>query len=162
MYFYCCYYTTKWKSWAIWEEPLLFCCNPAITSGIISNAAAYTSNYYINMPTNYLKTWFLISSLRKRQRSTNKCHCRSICLLIGITCLSQSTFIPHARIGIRSEDIKNVFEKSVKGSGIALSSPRLVIPAAIYALWIISHKYLANDFFDFQVTKDYPYIYFWV
>ncbi|XP_050936474.1 uncharacterized protein LOC103501748 isoform X4 [Cucumis melo] len=57
-----------------------------------------------------------------------------------------------SRIGIRSEDIKNVFEKSVKGSGIALSSPRLMIPAAIYALWILSHKFLANDFFDFQIT----------
>ncbi|XP_038895660.1 uncharacterized protein LOC120083843 isoform X2 [Benincasa hispida] len=56
------------------------------------------------------------------------------------------------KIGIRSEDIKNVFEKSLKGSGIALSSPRLVIPAAIYALWILSHKFLANDFFDFQLT----------
>uniref|UniRef100_A0A9I9DXW4 Uncharacterized protein n=1 Tax=Cucumis melo TaxID=3656 RepID=A0A9I9DXW4_CUCME len=55
------------------------------------------------------------------------------------------------KIGIRSEDIKNVFEKSVKGSGIALSSPRLMIPAAIYALWILSHKFLANDFFDFQL-----------
>ncbi|TYK30988.1 NF-kappa-B inhibitor-like protein 2 isoform 2 [Cucumis melo var. makuwa] len=56
------------------------------------------------------------------------------------------------KIGIRSEDIKNVFEKSVKGSGIALSSPRLMIPAAIYALWILSHMFLANDFFDFQLT----------
>ncbi|XP_022142533.1 uncharacterized protein LOC111012623 isoform X2 [Momordica charantia] len=56
------------------------------------------------------------------------------------------------KIGIRSEDINNFFEKSVKGSVIALSSPRLVIPAAIYALWILSHKYLANDFFDFQLT----------
>lgn len=111
------------------------------------------------MLTNYLKTWFLKFSLRKRQKSTNKCHSRwSICLL-GITCLSQSTFIP-ARIGIRSEDIQTVFEKSVKGSGIALSSPRLVIPAAIYALWILSHKFLANDFFDFQVRKDYIYIFY--
>ncbi|XP_022973155.1 uncharacterized protein LOC111471665 [Cucurbita maxima] len=56
------------------------------------------------------------------------------------------------KIGIRSEDIQNVFEKSVRGSSIALSSPRLLIPAAIYAIWILSHKYLANDFFDFQLT----------
>ncbi|KGN64952.1 uncharacterized protein LOC101208386 [Cucumis sativus] len=56
------------------------------------------------------------------------------------------------KIGIRSEDIKNVVEKLVKGSGVALSSPRLMIPAAIYALWILSHKFLANDFFDFQLT----------
>ena len=66
-----------------------------------------------------------------------------------------SSFIPYTRIGIRSEDIKNVVEKLVKGSGVALSSPRLMIPAAIYALWILSHKFLANDFFDFQVTKNY-------
>ena len=84
----------------------------------------------------------------------DKCHSRSICLL-SITCLSQSTFILCARIGIRSEDIQNVFEKSVRGSSMALSSPRLLIPAAIYAIWILSHKYLANDFFDFQVTNDY-------
>ncbi|KAG6763196.1 hypothetical protein POTOM_033734 [Populus tomentosa] len=39
------------------------------------------------------------------------------------------------RIGIRSEDLRDSFERSIKGSGIALSSPRIVIPAAIYGLW---------------------------
>ncbi|EOY33376.1 NF-kappa-B inhibitor-like protein 2 isoform 2 [Theobroma cacao] len=56
------------------------------------------------------------------------------------------------KIGIRSEDLQEFFERSIKGSGIALSSPRLVIPAAVYGLWILSHKFLANDFFDFQLT----------
>ncbi|KAB2028187.1 hypothetical protein ES319_D05G082000v1 [Gossypium barbadense] len=56
------------------------------------------------------------------------------------------------KIGIRSEDLQDFFEKTIKGSGIALSSPRLVIPAAVYGLWIVSHKFLANDFFDFQLV----------
>ncbi|XP_021278841.1 uncharacterized protein LOC110412591 [Herrania umbratica] len=56
------------------------------------------------------------------------------------------------KIGIRSEDLQEFFERSIKGSGIALSSPRLVIPAAVYGLWILSHKVLAYDFFDFQLT----------
>ncbi|XP_062082533.1 uncharacterized protein LOC133788903 [Humulus lupulus] len=56
------------------------------------------------------------------------------------------------KIGIRSDDLKDSFEKSIKGSGIALSSPRLVIPAAIYGLWIFSHQYISNEFFDFQLV----------
>ncbi|KAA3490288.1 Glutamyl-tRNA reductase [Gossypium australe] len=56
------------------------------------------------------------------------------------------------KIGIRSEDLQDFFERTIKGSGIALSSPRLVIPAAVYGLWIVSHKFLANDFFDFQLV----------
>ncbi|KAE8656735.1 hypothetical protein F3Y22_tig00116997pilonHSYRG00254 [Hibiscus syriacus] len=56
------------------------------------------------------------------------------------------------KIGIRSEDLQDFFERTIKGSGIALSSPRLVIPAAVYGLWILSHKFLANDFFDFQIV----------
>ncbi|GAB2274579.1 hypothetical protein Dimus_009347 [Dionaea muscipula] len=54
--------------------------------------------------------------------------------------------------GITSDDIKDVAEKWVKGSGIALSSPRLVIPAAIYGLWALSQRYLGSDFFDFQIA----------
>ncbi|KAG7947512.1 hypothetical protein I3843_14G098500 [Carya illinoinensis] len=56
------------------------------------------------------------------------------------------------KIGIRSEDLQDLIEKSFKGSGIALSSPRLVIPAAIYGLWLLSHRYFGNDFFDFQLV----------
>ncbi|GAB4824650.1 hypothetical protein Ancab_007522 [Ancistrocladus abbreviatus] len=56
------------------------------------------------------------------------------------------------KIGIRSEDLKDTMEISVKGSSIALSSPRLVIPAAIYGLWVLSRQHLANDFFDFQIV----------
>lgn len=54
------------------------------------------------------------------------------------------------RIGIRSEDLQDTLEKTLKGSGIALSSPRLVIPAAIYGLWELS-QHFTHDIFDFQV-----------
>ncbi|KAG6481256.1 hypothetical protein ZIOFF_057852 [Zingiber officinale] len=57
------------------------------------------------------------------------------------------------KIGIRSEDIKNVFEKTIGGIAISLSSPRLVIPAAIYGLWVLS-QHFANDYFDFQVLLE--------
>ncbi|GAY68498.1 hypothetical protein CUMW_264590 [Citrus unshiu] len=56
------------------------------------------------------------------------------------------------RIGIRSEDLKYFLERSFKGSSLALSSPRLVIPATIYGLWVLSHRYFANAFFDFQIV----------
>ncbi|XP_058079264.1 uncharacterized protein LOC131227495 [Magnolia sinica] len=53
------------------------------------------------------------------------------------------------KIGIRSEDLRNAFEKTVNGSIVALSSPRLVIPAAIYGFWGLSHNFTA---FDFQLV----------
>ncbi|XP_034892962.1 uncharacterized protein [Populus alba] len=56
------------------------------------------------------------------------------------------------KIGIRSEDLRDSFERSIKGSGIALSSPRIVIPAAIYGLWVLSHQYFPNDFFEIQIV----------
>ncbi|CAA7061098.1 unnamed protein product [Microthlaspi erraticum] len=56
------------------------------------------------------------------------------------------------KIGIRSEDLEDFVERTIRGSGMALSSPRLVIPAAIYAFWVLSHKYLQNDLFDFQIV----------
>ncbi|XP_042483504.1 uncharacterized protein LOC122063878 [Macadamia integrifolia] len=55
------------------------------------------------------------------------------------------------KIGIRSEDLKNLLERSIKGSTIALSSPRLVIPAAIYGIWGLS-QHFSNDLFDFQLV----------
>ncbi|XP_049380433.1 uncharacterized protein LOC125845059 isoform X1 [Solanum stenotomum] len=55
------------------------------------------------------------------------------------------------KIGIRSEDLQDFFERSVKGSSIALSSPRLVIPAAIYGLWELS-QHFTHDLFDFQLV----------
>ena len=61
-------------------------------------------------------------------------------------------YCPNLRIGIRSEDLEDFVKRTIRGSGMALSSPRLVIPAAIYALWILSHKYFQNDLFDFQVA----------
>ncbi|TKY67045.1 hypothetical protein E2542_SST09936 [Spatholobus suberectus] len=56
------------------------------------------------------------------------------------------------KIGIRSEDLSDLLERSIKGSSISLSSPRLVIPAAIFGLWVLFHKYFTNDFFDFQIV----------
>ncbi|CAI0544137.1 unnamed protein product [Linum tenue] len=56
------------------------------------------------------------------------------------------------KIGIRSEDLTDSFEKTIRGSGIALSSPRLVIPAAVYGLWVLCHHYIAIDLFDFQIV----------
>ncbi|KAH6755333.1 NF-kappa-B inhibitor-like protein [Perilla frutescens var. hirtella] len=55
------------------------------------------------------------------------------------------------KIGIRSEDLQDALEKTLKGSGIALSSPRLVIPAAIYGLWQLS-QHFTHDIFDFQLV----------
>lgn len=55
------------------------------------------------------------------------------------------------KIGIRSQDLRDTFERLVQGSGIALSSPRLVIPAAIYGCWGLSHNF-ASDLFDFQLV----------
>ncbi|KAI9089953.1 hypothetical protein K1719_028923 [Acacia pycnantha] len=56
------------------------------------------------------------------------------------------------KIGIRSEDLQDLLERSIKGIGISLSSPRLVIPVAIFGLWVLSHQYIADDFFDFQIV----------
>ncbi|WCJ41869.1 hypothetical protein M5689_022709 [Euphorbia peplus] len=56
------------------------------------------------------------------------------------------------KIGIRSEDLTDSILKTIKGSGMALSSPRLVIPAVIYGLWALSHHYFTNDFLDFQIV----------
>ncbi|XP_073153256.1 uncharacterized protein [Henckelia pumila] len=54
------------------------------------------------------------------------------------------------RIGIRSEDLLDAIEKSVKGASIALSSPRLVFPAVIYGLWELS-QHFSHNVFDFQL-----------
>ncbi|KAI3725550.1 hypothetical protein L1987_65340 [Smallanthus sonchifolius] len=51
------------------------------------------------------------------------------------------------KIGIRSDDLEDTFERVVKGCSMALSSPRLVIPAAIYGLWGLS-QHFANDYFQ--------------
>lgn len=56
------------------------------------------------------------------------------------------------KIGIRSEDLEDFLERLIKGSSISLSSPRLVIPAAIYGIWVLFHKYFSNEFFDFQIV----------
>ncbi|XP_073063204.1 uncharacterized protein [Primulina eburnea] len=55
------------------------------------------------------------------------------------------------RIGISSEDLQDAFEKSVKGASIALSSPRLGVPAAIYGLWEFS-QHFSHNVLDFQLV----------
>lgn len=55
------------------------------------------------------------------------------------------------KIGIRSDDLKIFSEKTVWGIAVALSSPRLVIPAAIYGLWGLSHHFFENSL-DFQLV----------
>ncbi|KAL3850278.1 hypothetical protein ACJIZ3_012160 [Penstemon smallii] len=55
------------------------------------------------------------------------------------------------KIGIRSEDLQDLVEKIVKGSSVALSSPRLIFPAAIYGLWELSQQF-GHGVFDFQLT----------
>ncbi|KAK2988371.1 hypothetical protein RJ640_007306 [Escallonia rubra] len=55
------------------------------------------------------------------------------------------------KIGIRSQDLEDSFEKLVKGSGIALSSSRLMIPVAIYGLWELS-QHFSHGFFEFQLV----------
>lgn len=89
---------------------------------------------------------------------------------VGLSCLYLQLLCQHAdnisrdsipqifrqkktkKIGIRSEDLRDTLEKWVKGSGIALSSPRLVIPATIYGLWVLFHKNFTSDLFDFQIV----------
>ncbi|XP_068663407.1 uncharacterized protein [Aristolochia californica] len=78
-------------------------------------------------------------------------------LYYHVDCISKEDIPPiflqkkSKKIGIRSEDLKNFLEKTVRGSALALSSPRLVIPAAIYGLWGLSHHFY-SDFFDFQLV----------
>ncbi|XP_066380929.1 uncharacterized protein [Miscanthus floridulus] len=54
------------------------------------------------------------------------------------------------KIGITSEDLKNTIEKTLGGAGVALSSPRLVIPAVIFGLSALSDHF-QNSFFSFEV-----------
>lgn len=57
-------------------------------------------------------------------------------------------------IGIRSSDVQESLEKTIRGCGISLSSPRLVIPAALYSLWAISTHFTgaSSDSFHLEVT----------
>ncbi|KAI4304750.1 hypothetical protein MLD38_040223 [Melastoma candidum] len=53
------------------------------------------------------------------------------------------------KIGIRSKDLSDALERCTKGSGIALL---IVIPAAIFGLWVFSDWFLANDTFHFELV----------
>jgi predicted sugar kinase len=66
------------------------------------------------------------------------------------------TIYANARIGITSEDLKNTIEKTLGGAGLALSSPRLIIPAVIYGLSALSHHF-QNSFFSFEVRTPLRY-----
>jgi hypothetical protein len=57
-------------------------------------------------------------------------------------------------IGIRSSDVQQVLEKTIRGCGISLSSPRLIVPAALYALWAFSTRFTgtSTDSFHLEVT----------
>uniref|UniRef100_A0A0D9VTG8 Uncharacterized protein n=1 Tax=Leersia perrieri TaxID=77586 RepID=A0A0D9VTG8_9ORYZ len=54
-------------------------------------------------------------------------------------------------IGIRSEDLKNTIEKTLGGISVALSSPRLVIPAIIFGLSSLSDHF-QNSFLNFELV----------
>jgi hypothetical protein len=56
----------------------------------------------------------------------------------------------NARIGIRSEDLKNTVDKTLGGSIFVLSSPRLIIPAVIFGLSTFS-SHFHNSIFNFEV-----------
>ncbi|KAI5079498.1 hypothetical protein GOP47_0004977 [Adiantum capillus-veneris] len=55
------------------------------------------------------------------------------------------------KIGVRSSDLQDAFEKTFFGSSFALSSPRLVIPVALYGLWTLEHQ-LGQLQLDLQIT----------
>ncbi|CAK9225005.1 unnamed protein product [Sphagnum troendelagicum] len=55
------------------------------------------------------------------------------------------------KIGIRSGDVKDSLEKTFYGIGMALSSPRLSIPAGLYTLWAFSAHYSETSSFTFHL-----------
>uniref|UniRef100_A0A0E0CZT7 Uncharacterized protein n=1 Tax=Oryza meridionalis TaxID=40149 RepID=A0A0E0CZT7_9ORYZ len=55
------------------------------------------------------------------------------------------------RIGIRSEDLKNTIEKVLGGISVALSSPRLVIPAIFFGLSTLSDHF-QNSILNFELV----------
>ncbi|CAM6023181.1 unnamed protein product [Sphagnum balticum] len=55
------------------------------------------------------------------------------------------------KIGIRSGDVKDSLEKTFYGIRMALSSPRLSIPAGLYTLWAFSAHYSETSSFTFHL-----------
>ncbi|KAK3147383.1 hypothetical protein QOZ80_3BG0281710 [Eleusine coracana subsp. coracana] len=55
------------------------------------------------------------------------------------------------KIGITSEDLKSTIEKTLGGTSVALSSPRLVIPAMIFGLSALSDHF-QNSIFSFELV----------
>lgn len=56
------------------------------------------------------------------------------------------------KIGIRSIDVQEFFEKIIFGSSLALSSPRLVVPASLFGLWTIVHQSSTDIHFNLQLA----------
>lgn len=54
-------------------------------------------------------------------------------------------------IGIRTSDVQESLEKTIRGCGISLSSPRLVIPASLYALWAVSTHFTGTSSHSFHL-----------
>ncbi|GJN08011.1 hypothetical protein PR202_ga25895 [Eleusine coracana subsp. coracana] len=79
--------------------------------------------------------------------------CSLYCLLVFSFELSLLIIFSYAnaRIGIRSEDLKSTIEKTLGGTSVALSSPRLVIPAMIFGLSALSDHF-QNSIFSFELV----------
>jgi len=58
----------------------------------------------------------------------------AIILFLILWFLAIITIHYNARIGLASEDLKNRIEKTLGGAGVALLSPRYVIPVVIFVL----------------------------
>ncbi|XP_022855660.1 uncharacterized protein LOC111376884 isoform X2 [Olea europaea var. sylvestris] len=104
------------------------------------------------MQTMYQKKMFHRFSRKRSQKSIKFALPRAMFhFLLSEFLLCTNFYFFLYRIGIRSQDLQDLFERTVKGSGIALSSPRLVILAAIYGLWELS-QHFGHDIFDFQLV----------
>lgn len=115
------------------------------------SVVAYTFNYYANTRTTCQEKQFQKFSPKRSKKSIEVFPLGCLMFTYYIHSLFHAHSCLHSiRIGIRSEDLQDFFEKTIRGSGLALSSPRLVFPAAIYGLWELSQHFVLN-IFDFQV-----------
>ncbi|TVU47249.1 hypothetical protein EJB05_06842, partial [Eragrostis curvula] len=78
--------------------------------------------------------------------------CSVYCLLVfSFEAAVSYAFGVACRIGITSEDLKNTIDKTLGGTSVALSSPRLVIPAMIFGLSALSDHF-QNNIFSFELV----------
>lgn len=124
-------------------------------------AVVCTSNFCIIIRRICQRKLFLKYFSRRKQRSKS---CKEVYFKFSyqiiLNFLSSSEKLIWPRIGIRSEDIKDFMEKILGGTIFALSSPRLVIPGAIFGLWALS-RHFPNDYFDFQVLHTISLMNLW-